>query len=225
MKGYSYNQLSSQPVYKFDLGAEPSETFHVEYDLLYDATITDYVGLPNGMQSILSSELYGRAGDIVFEGSFPNAEIQITGDGVSVNTTVKRVVLSPEGEPDIEDNPLVINPAPLLGLYSDYLPYRLTHTVDYRGNPELQCGDCIMYETRYDTLALALILSSTIYFDGGLNGTLILKNLSLSVSTNLYDKNGLPVEDIDGNQIRLTDIGDYTSEYTVSEINDFIAEV
>jgi hypothetical protein len=101
----------------------------------------------------------------------------------------------------------------------------MTHTVSYRGNPEIEAGDGMYLQTAYGSYISALTLSHTINFNGALSGTLILKSISEAENAALYDSNLDIVEDSNAETVGVIGISDYTSRYTASQINDFIGEV
>ncbi len=108
---------------------------------------------------------------------------------------------------------------------ANYLQYRLTHTVRYRGNPELDALDGIYMQTIYDSFISALVLTHTINFNGAISGVLVLKSLSEITNVYLYDSSNVIVEDQLGDAISIIGTADYMSEYSLSEIDSFITEV
>lgn len=222
VKNYIYTQSAESVYPKFELGGDGLTDYRLEYDLLYDARVHTVEGLPGGTGDIAFANFYGRVGDLVVDAPYGNFKVTLIGDDVNINTEIKHVVLTEEGQPDAEDNPLVIDADRLLDVYSEYLPLQLTHSLDYRGNPELQCGDCILYETKYGALALALVLSHTIYFDGALSGTLVLKNISFTTEGELFDNSEKRVYDSDENAVYLAG-ATHTSEYSMEEMDAYVA--
>lgn len=218
-KEYHYGWGDEEILAQFN--ATAAGTYHVEYDLAYSPS----VDLSSG--AITSNWCYGRAADITV-----NAPTTITIEGHKIYpvVTTKTTPVSSMGEDDTEDNPLMLTSNPggfewWRELYADYLSHRLIHTVSYRGNPELQCGDAIYYETPFGTLALALVLSTQIVFNGAISGTLILKNLANYTETELYDSYDELVIDKNDEQIQVTDSEPYYSDYSMDEMDDFIEEV
>ena len=75
---------------------------------------------------------------------------------------------------DTEKNPLItdgIMQSALIYHVANYLQYRLTHTVAYRGNPELESGDGLYLQTVYGSYISVLALSHTINYNGALSRT------------------------------------------------------
>ena len=217
-KEYTYFTGVPETIVQFD--ATSAGTYRVDYDLTYSPSISVSTG------TLSNVHLYGRSAEFTLSTA---ATVTITGQKVNAMVATKYLPVSATGEDDVEDNPLMTNHNPNFGwwreLYADYLSHRLIHTVSYRGNPELQCGDAIYYETPFGTLALALVLSTQIVFNGAISGTLILKNLANYTETELYDSYDELVIDKNDEQIQVTDSEPYYSDYSMDEMDDFIEEV
>ena len=122
---------------------------------------------------------------------------------------------------DSEKNQLITTAAMQYALIyhaANYLQYRLTHTVKYRGNPELEPLDCVFFETMYDSYITGVILTHTINYSGALSGTLTLKSVSEINEAYLYDANETVVVDSDEERVSLISLVDYESDYTASEM-------
>jgi len=217
-KRYRYNYiLTSETIAEFVITT--SGDYHVEYDLTYNPSISTDTG------TLSNVEMYGRAADFTLT-TAGTAVVTISGNKVYINNETLTENVSIIGETDAEDNEMIAGDfAFLRTLYADYLSRRLTHTISYRGNPELQCGDCIYYETAFGGLALALVLSTHIDYSGGITGELILKNLSEIAATELYDSDVVLVKDKNDEQVTLTDSNYHISDFTIDDMNNFIEEV
>lgn len=217
-KEYAYSTGAPETIVQFD--ATSAGTYRVDYDLTYMPFISVSTG------TLSNVHLYSRSAEFTLSTA---ATVTITGQKVNARAATKYLPVSATGEDDVEDNPLMVGHNPTLEwwreLYADYLSHRLIHTVSYRGNPELQCGDAIYYETPFGTLALALVLSTQIVFNGAISGTLILKNLANYTETELYDSYDELVIDKNDEQIQVTDSEPYYSDYSMDEMDDFIEEV
>lgn len=160
---------------------------------LYKSTISGYTahiefsGPAQGVSflvsggSIASSNVYARAADIVFSADGAKT-LTVTGKTIKENTTVYTYTYSQDGSIDEEKNPLVTNDQMVESMaqwVSAWLRQRSTYDADYRGNPELETGDAINIQTRYQQAALGLILTDEIRFGGSLSGHVKVKILGV----------------------------------------------
>lgn len=197
---------------------------HIEYPLSTDQTITVSTGA-----TISNCNVYGASADFTLTGT---GSFNITVTGKKINTSVSTmetvVSLNTSGSTDSEKNQLITTAAMQYALIyhaANYLQYRLTHTVKYRGNPELEPLDCVFFETMYDSYITGVILTHTINYSGALSGTLTLKSVSEINEAYLYDANETVVVDSDEEKVSLISLVDYESDYTASEMDSFITEV
>lgn len=154
-------------------GKTTEENFHVEFSsLAQEVEITVSGG------QLISSEIYGRAADMVL--SEGEKEIVIKGVPLNESSVVITYPVAREGETDQETNPLITNDAMASALAEHvrkYLTMRNTYDVSYRGNPEMEVGDIIGLQTRYSGEIEALILVDEISFVGSLRGQMKVKGL------------------------------------------------
>lgn len=197
---------------------------HIEYPLSTNQTIS-----ASGGVSITDIHTYASAADFVINGT---GAFNITVVGKKINTSVSTmeslVSLNTNGSTDTEKNSLVTSASMQYALIyhaANYLQYRLTHNVKYRGNPELEPLDVIYFATVYGSYITGLILTHTINYNGAISGTITLKSVSEINESYLYDSTGTIVVDSDEERISLISLSDYQSEYTASEMDDFIEEV
>lgn len=101
----------------------------------------------------------------------------------------------------------------------------MTHQIKYRGNPELEALDALFVETSYGTYINGLILSHSINYNGAISGTLTIKSLSEIQGVYLYDNEQDKVSDINDETIGVIGMTDYKSNYSSTEMDDFIEEV
>ena len=130
------------------------------------------------------------------------------------------ISLNSNGSTDSEKNQLITSASMQYALIyhvSNYLLFRMTHSVKYRGNPEIEVLDPLFLETnypnknliqeinsqsdedeeieRYNSYVNGLVLSHTINFNGAISGTLTIKSLTEIQGVYLYDSNGSQVTD------------------------------
>lgn len=153
-------------------GTTDATTAHVEFALAQDVSINVTGG------TLTSSTIYGRAADLVM--SSGTKTITVTGKTLTDASIVYTYSVGLDGETDAEDNPLITSDTmanALAAHVAGYLIYRSTYDVEYRGNPELETGDLIAMETRYNDSIDALVLTDAITFNGALSGTIKVKAL------------------------------------------------
>lgn len=168
---YSYSAESeAQTLFE---GMTTEDQLHVEFSGLaenVEITITD--------GTLLTSEVYGRAADLVL--SSGTKSVLITGQTLSENSVVISYPVATDGEIDKEENSLITNDemcAALADHVIKYLQMRNTYDADYRGNPEIEVGDIIGLQTLYTNEMDALVLVDEISFNGALSGKMKVKGL------------------------------------------------
>ena len=172
---------------------------------------------------------YAAAADFIITG-IGAFNVTVTGKKISSSVSAMESVVSlnSSGSTDNEKNQLITSAEMQYALIyhtANYLKYRLTHSVSYRGNPELEALDCVYFETVYGSYISGLILTHTINYNGALSGTLILKSVSELNENYLYDSNEEVVVDSDEERVSLIGTSDYQSAYTANEMDEFIEEV
>lgn len=216
---------TSSELGRFVIDASEETKCHVEYPLSKNQTIAI-----SGSATLTDTHLYGSAADFTIEGT-GTFEVVVTGYKVKSSSSKVISVISnnANGSTDSEKNELITSYATLYALIyhvSNYLRYRLTHTVKYRGNPELESSDIVYFATKYDNKNIrALVLSTTLNYDGALSGSLILKSLNEIDECNLYDSVPTLVEDSNDEAISIISDTNYQSDYLSSEMDEFISEV
>lgn len=178
------DQLKSVSVSRY------SYTVNGDTQTLYEGTTNatqlhvKFAGLAQNVQvsvtggSLISSEIYARAADLVL--SSGTKTVVITGKTLSENAVVVSYPVSSGGETDKEENPLITNDAMCSALanhVASYLQMRNTYEANYRGNPEMEVGDIIGLQTLYTDEMDALILVDEITFNGSLSGKMKVKGL------------------------------------------------
>ena len=108
--------------------------------------------------------------------------IDVTGNVVTQTSASRPLTVQANitGSTDDVDNVLVTNLACKEEFEQNrakYLKNRTSYTLKYRGNPEVECGDAIMFETLYEKNAIGVVLSNKIEFNGSLSGTMAVKRL------------------------------------------------
>lgn len=128
--------------------------------------------------SLVSSDIYGRAVDMVL--SSGTKTVKITGKRVNESNVVVSHNVAADGEIDVEENPLISSESmsdALAEHAAKYLQMRNTYDASYRGNPEVEAGDVIGLQTRYTDDMDALVLVHEIDFNGSLKGKMKVKGL------------------------------------------------
>ena len=169
---YSYTTAaSSSEIFK---GTITGETAHIEFSgLAQNVSFTVSGG------AVASSKIYGRAADVVFTNNATKT-VTVMGKVLQESTTVYTFEYALDGSVDEEKNPLVTNDqmvSDMAAWVSGWLRQRSTYDAQYRGNPELETGDPINMETRYQESALGLVLTDEITFNGALSGRVKVKIL------------------------------------------------
>ena len=149
------------------------ENLHIEIpNAVKDMTVTVTGG------TVLSQQVYARAVDLVMTSG--TKHVTLSGKVVEQTTATIDMQVSHTGEIDLEQNPLITSGSMRQALarhVAEYLQYRNTYEMTYRGNPELETGDTIMIQTRYTTKMPALVLKDEITYNGALGGAVIVKGL------------------------------------------------
>lgn len=209
----------------FIIDADGETECHVEYTKSTEQTIT----VEEGTATIINLNAYASAADFTLNGS-GTFTIKVSGKKIdtSISTTESVISLNTSGSTDTEKNELITSASlqnALIYHVANYLQFRLTHNVKYRGNPELEVLDALYFETLYGTYISALILNHTITFNGAISGTLTLKSLSEISDVYLYDSTPELVIDSEDDNVSLIGLIDYESSYSTEDMNDFIEEV
>lgn len=218
---YTYSTEERKELYRTDVNLSDTTTYHCEFQAAADVTVTSSA-------VITSSHIYARAVDITLSGRGTH-QIIITGKPYTSVVDMAEVIASNDtkGGVDLENNVLITNEATrtkLLERTKDYLSLRLTHEIQYRGNPEIEALDGIYLQSTY-AMSDAIVLSQTITYNGAISGTIIAKAIQDTASVNLYDANNEQVQDYTGQTIKVLGTDDYKSEFTYTEMNDFCQQV
>lgn len=168
---YSYSDNGS--VSKLYESTTTETSLHVEFGLARDVTISVSGG------SLVSSQIYGRAADLVLSSGTKTVTI----NGIQLNTVcvTNSYGYNAVGDDDNEENPLISNETMSTALAehtAEYLQLRNTYDFSYRGNPELECGDIIGVETDFAKENYGLVLVDSLSFGGAWSGTLTVKGLN-----------------------------------------------
>lgn len=221
---YEYSADTELSVlFKAAIDVDGTLNYHVEYDTSQEQTVS----ITGGVLSDIHT--YAGAADFTVTGN-GTFTVTITGKKISSSASLSESVVSQNtnGSTDTEKNPLItdyIIQSALIYHVANYLQYRLTHTVAYRGNPELETGDGLYLQTVYGSYISVLALSHTINYNGALSGTLVLKSLTEIENAYLYDSDSSPVVDVNDETVEVIGTSDYVSEYTSAQIDEFIGEV
>ena len=147
------------------------ENIHIEFSApASNVTVTVSGG------TLISSKIYARAVDLVL--SSGSKTITIKGNTISEQSSIYSFPVSSHGSVDEEKNPLITNNDMCVFLanhIAKYLQLRNTYDVSYRGNPEVECGDLIAFQTMYTQKTGGLVLTDEITFNGTLKGKLKIK--------------------------------------------------
>lgn len=166
---------SSSEIYK---GTITGRTAHIEF-----SGVAQNVSFTVSGGSVSSStKVYARAADLVFEADGTKT-VTVYGKTLQESSTVYTFEYADDGSIDEEKNPLVTNDQMVENMaawVSGWLMQRSTYDADYRGNPELETGDPINFQTRYQNEALGLVLTDEITFNGALSGHVKVKVLGVN---------------------------------------------
>jgi len=220
---YTYTEEETETVvFESSIDVDEEAECHIEYALSTEQRI----------------ECEAETQDVVFYGRSADFKIIGTGTyyvkvyGKKVNSSVSKseavISLNTGGSTDSEKNQLITDfgmQSSLIYHAANYLQFRLTHSVKYRGNPELEPLDALYFETGYGPFITALILTHTITYNGALSGTMTIKSLTEVSEKYLYDANELKVIDSDDSDVGVIGLTDYISDYTIEEMDEFIEEV
>lgn len=219
---YTYTPEQDQKeLFKTDIYLNGTTTYHCEFDAATNVAITTNA-------TIVSSNIYARAADLTLSGN-GSFTITITGNPYVSAVDVSEVIASIDvnGGIDLENNVLITNEPTrtrLLTRTRDYLSLRLTHEIQYRGNPEIEALDGIYLHSTY-ALSDAIVLSSSITYNGAISGTIIAKAIRDTQHVDLYDSNNELVGDYTGETISVLGTNNYKSEFTYTQMNEFCQQV
>jgi hypothetical protein len=222
---YSYSVDSTDSeLYSLTVSDTDTISYHVEYDLSSDQTVSI-----SGDGTLSNIHTYARCADFTVTGT-GSYTVTIVGKKITTTTSTFESIIGTDanGSTDSEKNELITNSDMLSSLVyqvSNYLQYRLTHTVRYRGNPEIEPLDAFYFATTFGTYITALCLTHTISYNGAFSGSLTLKSISELSSVYLLDNTSTIVVDSDGENVGIIGTSNYTSSYSESDMDDFIEEV
>ena len=166
---YTYN-YSNQDEVAYE-GITDDTKVQVEYDRIVKAPKLTVVG-----GTVISSKLYAKYAEL--ELSPGTKTIRILGKRQSVRTFVRNTSTGNAGEVDVVKNPMLTETNVSFNLLNHlykYLKLQNNYDIIYRGNPELETGDVISFETRYDKGIPGIVLTDEITYNGSLKGRLKVK--------------------------------------------------
>lgn len=224
---YTYRAGSEATVlYQATVDVEGEVSYHCEFEAANDTAITVSEGA-----TISGEQHYARAIDCTIEGS-GTFTVTVTGKKLSVTYDIAESLAGADegGGTDTENNPLITTETArneLIYRSVQYLSRRLTHTVAYRGNTEIEALDGLYFASVGGGYTAALVLASTIEYNGAVSGTLILKSVTEGAGTDaaLIDADGEHVNDETGQPVLVIGAEPYESDYTAEEMDDFCGEV
>lgn len=171
------NSIASEStsVLNTEMVVNGTETVWVDYQCTANPVAAVTGGTLNSSQMFA----YGCFLNITATGT---VTIDVTGNVVTQTSASRPVTVQANitGSTDDVDNVLVTNLACKEEFEQNrakYLKNRTSYTLKYRGNPEVDCGDAIMFETLYEKNAIGVVLSNKIEFNGSLSGTMVVKRL------------------------------------------------
>lgn len=146
-----------------------------DYSLSTDTTAVIESG------TLLDSEMYGYGCYLTIQG---NGEVTVTITGKNVNqaTISKPYIANPyiSGETDRVENQMITdskNQAQLAVYRARYLQLRTAYTLTYRGNPEIECGDGIYFQSDFNKNLVGVVVKSKLDYNGAIKGQLIVKRI------------------------------------------------
>jgi len=224
---YSYDASdTSDTLVKTTVDVDGSAEYHCEFDPADNVAVAITSGA-----TITNLNIYASAIDctIIGTGTFV---ITVTGYPVSASADNVEALesVNTNGGVDTENNKLITDETSrnaMIFAVANYLALRLTHTLTYRGAPEIEAMDGLYFATQQSAFATGLVLQNKINYSGALSGKMIVKSLSEDVSSNaqLYDSNDDAIEDSTENALMVIGTGDYYSAYTGDDMDDFIEDV
>ncbi len=222
---YTYTEEEAGSViYEADIDVEEESNCHITYNLSTNQSVE-----ASGSAVISDTHFYGSAADfkIIGTGTF---HVVVRGQKVNQSVTKSEVVISSNinGSTDSEKNQMITDfgmQSALIYHVANYLQFRITHSVKFRGAPELEPLDSIYFETVYGPFITALVLTHTVSYNGAISGTLTLKSLTEVSDNFLYDNTEIKVKDSLSEDVGIIGTEDYVSEYSVDEMDEFITEV
>lgn len=167
---YSY-VTASETSKLFEITTD-AESLHVEYAAATNVSISVSGG------SLISSQIYGRAADLVL--SSGTKTVVINGNTINESVVMHTYNYNVNGEDDNEANPLITSKEMADALaehVATYLQLRNTYSSQYRGEPAIETGDIIGVETEFESESYGLILTNSLKFNGSWSGTLTVKGL------------------------------------------------
>lgn len=215
----------SKTIETFSIEVEDVTQCHIEYSLSCEQELA----VSSENVTISNIHTYAQAADFTLEGN-GTFIVTVTGKKIttSISTSESVISLNINGSTDSEKNQLITSSSEqylLIYHVANYLLFRMTHQIKYRGNPELETLDALFVETSYGTYINGLILSHSINYNGAISGILTIKSLSEIQGVYLYDNEQDKVSDINDETIGVIGMTDYKSNYSSTEMDDFIEEV
>lgn len=170
---YHYEQQgNSSELYKATLNLAEETEVHIEYQLASNISVTVTGGNP------IEQHIYAQAADLKLSAGTHN--VTITGYTLSSYSLEHKKGINVSGDDDVETNLFITNSdmaEALADHVSAYLQLRNTYDASYRGNPELEVGDIIEFETPYSQVVYGLMLTDQIDYNGALSGKVKVKGL------------------------------------------------
>lgn len=225
---YNYtNDLVMGVVFKALIDVDGELQYHCEFSQPASNT---FAQISSG-GTISNYTAYARAADFTITGT-GTFTITVAGYLINTNTDIAEAVVSlnVNGGIDSENNPLITNESArslMLFRAAQYLLLRMTHTIEYRGAPEYEALDGVLFSTFYGTNAEGFVLKHTLEYNGALSGEMIVKSVSENRISNaiLYDDWNAQVLDSRGKEILVIGLEPYYSDYNYIEMDDFVTEV
>lgn len=164
-------------------GITDETDLHIEFS---EAASDVIVSVSSG--SVISSSIYANAVDLVL--SSGTKSVTVTGKPIAKRTTLYTLPVAGQGSVDEEKNPLLTDAEMCRALASHvaaYLQLRNTYDISYRGNPELECGDVIGFQTMYSPMIKGVLLTDEITYNGAVRGKAKVKALGIVEDIGLLD--------------------------------------
>lgn len=224
---YTYNTAAdADTLVNSTVDVDGSVEYHCEFAAADNVTVSITAGA-----TITNLQVYASAIDCTITGS-GTFIITVTGYPISESSDTVEALesLNTDGGVDTENNKLITSNtvrSALIYAVANYLALRVTHTISYRGSPEVEAMDGLYFATQQSAFATGLVLRNTINYTGALSGQMIIKSISENDSSNaqLYDSDNEEIEDNTGNAIMVIGTEDYHSDYTGDDMDDFIEDV
>lgn len=229
VQGYKYTYTAAEAsnvVFEALVDVYDDTPYHCEFDAATDLSVSISAGA-----TISGLTTYARAADMTITGR-GTFTVTITGKKISQTSDIADAVVNQNtaGGVDTENNPLVTSDSlrhSILYSVANYLALRVTHTMTYRGSPEIDATDGIYFATLYETFAAGLVLSSTIDYNGAISGNLIIKSIAEADTDKalLYDSEQFQIQDSAGQDLLVVGLTEYYSAYTATDMNQFCISV